>query len=440
MIKNEIRFKASGVEWLGEVPEHWTVCKIRRLSTVKRGASPRPIDDPKFFDDDGEFSWVRISDVTASKMYLTQTTEKLSTLGGSLSVKIYPETFFVSIAASVGKPIIAKIKCCIHDGFVYFPYLEINPKFFYYLFEGAQLFQGLGKLGTQLNLNTETIGNINIPVPPEDEIDLIISYLDRETTEIDNLIAEKEKMLALLEEKREALISRAVTRGLDSNISLKRSGIDWLDEVPEHWEVSKLGYKFSVKARLGWKGLKAEEYVDKGYIFLSTPNIKTEEIDFKNVNYINTERYFESPEIMLEVGDILVVKDGSTLGIINLVKFLPSPATVNSSIAILRAKDDLDCNFFYYFFTSSYTQNVIQRLKDGQGVPHLFQADLKKFNILFPSLKEQQDISSYLDRETAKIDKLLAAIKESIALLKERRSALITAAVTGQISTEDMTT
>jgi type I restriction enzyme S subunit len=116
-----VAFKRSGLDWLGDIPQHWQFCQIRRLSPVKRGASPRPIDDLKYFDDDGEFSWVRISDVTASRKYLTQTTEKLSVLGSSLSVKLYPETFFVSIAASVGKPIITKIKCCIHDGFVYFP-------------------------------------------------------------------------------------------------------------------------------------------------------------------------------------------------------------------------------------------------------------------------------------------------------------------------------
>jgi type I restriction enzyme, S subunit len=209
--KDRTRFKPSGVEWLGEVPEHWKVCKIKRLSPVKRGASPRPIDDLKYFDDDGEFSWVRISDVTASGKYLTQTTEKLSTLGSSLSVKLDPDTFFVSIAASVGKPAITKIKCCIHDGFVYLPYLKINPDFLYYLFEGGQLFQGLGKLGTQLNLNTETIGSIHIPIPPDDEIKSITEYLDLETAKIDSLIAEKERMISLLKERRPALITAAVT-------------------------------------------------------------------------------------------------------------------------------------------------------------------------------------------------------------------------------------
>ncbi len=317
-----------------------------------------------------------------------------------------------------------------------------ETRFLRYILQSASDIGWLDVLCNRATIRHFTVEKFSefwIAAPSKKEQNLIADYLDRETTQIDNLIAAKEQMLTLLEEKREALISHAVTRGLDPNVAFKRSALDWLGDIPQHWEVGKLGYKFSVKARLGWKGLKAEEYVDKGYIFLATPNIKKKEIDFENVNYINAARYFESPEIMLEVGDILVVKDGSTLGIISLVQFLPSPATVNSSIAVLRAKDKLESNFFYYFFTANYTQNVIQRLKDGQGVPHLFQADLKKFNIVIPPLKEQKQICDYLDVETAKFDELLTAIKDSIALLKERRSALITAAVTGQIALEEMT-
>jgi type I restriction enzyme S subunit len=129
-----LKYKPSGVEWIGEIPQHWECLKIKRLSNVKRGASPRPIEDTKYFDEDGEYSWVRISDVTSSGRYLENTTQKLSELGASLSVKRYPGDFFLSIAGTVGKPIITKIKCCIHDGFVWFPYLKVNPEYLYYIF------------------------------------------------------------------------------------------------------------------------------------------------------------------------------------------------------------------------------------------------------------------------------------------------------------------
>ena len=153
-------YKDSGVEWLGKVPEHWEVRRVKSLSLVKRGASPRPIADAKYFDEDGEYAWVRISDVTASEQYLENTTQRLSPLGQSLSVKLQPGSLFLSIAGSVGKPMITRIKCCIHDGFVYFPQLKGSTEFLFRVFSCKAPFGRLGKFGTQLNLNTDTVGNI----------------------------------------------------------------------------------------------------------------------------------------------------------------------------------------------------------------------------------------------------------------------------------------
>ena len=215
---------------------------------------------------------------------------------------------------------------------------------------------------------------------------------------------------------------------------MKDSGIEWLGAIPKHWGISKLGYLASVKARLGWKGLTASEYVDDGYIFLSTPNIKnTNCIDFENVNYITAERYFESPEIMLQDNDVLLVKDGSTLGIVNVVHNLPTPTTVNSSIAVIRIERKLDSDFLFRWISCLYIQSVIQCMKGGQGVPHLFQADIKKFNVCFPHLTEQRKIVQHLNKKTAEIDLQKAKVQEAIERLKEYRTALITNAVTGKI-------
>ncbi len=204
----------------------------------------------------------------------------------------------------------------------------------------------------------------------------------------------------------------------------------WLDRIPSNWSFSKLGAVASVKARLGWKGLKASEYVDEGFVFLSTPNIKGPRIDFDNVDYITAQRYHESPEIMLRNGDVLIAKDGSTLGIANVVRSLPAPATVNSSIAVIRPATKLNSVYCFYFFTSHYTQSMIGRMKDGMGVPHLFQADLRKFTILLPSEDEQAAIAEFLDRETARIDALIERKEQLITLLEEKRAALINHAVT----------
>ncbi len=210
-----VPMKDSGIEWIGKIPEHWNSRKINTLSIIGRGASPRPIDDPIYFDINGDYSWVRISDVTSSKKYLLKTEEKLSVLGKSLSVPIEPGNIFISIAATVGKPIISKIKCCIHDGFVYFKNLKINDGYLFYIFEGEECYKGLGKLGTQLNLNRETIGKIHIPIPPKNEQNLIEDYLDKETSKIDKTINKIKENIDLLEEYKTSLIHNVVTGKID---------------------------------------------------------------------------------------------------------------------------------------------------------------------------------------------------------------------------------
>lgn len=210
----------------------------------------------------------------------------------------------------------------------------------------------------------------------------------------------------------------------------KDSGVEWLGAVPNHWGVTRLGFVTWVRARLGWKGLKAEEYVDNGFIFLATPNIKGKDIDFENVNFIDEIRFEESPEIQIRVGDVLLAKDGSTLGTVNVVKSLPSPATVNSSIAVITPDGTVNSVYLYYLFRSSYIENTIQILKGGMGVPHLFQADLNKFSIPLPPLTEQQEIVADIDRETNRIDALVSKKTRFIELLREKRQALITQTVT----------
>jgi type I restriction enzyme S subunit len=208
------------------------------------------------------------------------------------------------------------------------------------------------------------------------------------------------------------------------------TNVEWLERLPASWTISRMGYETWVRARLGWKGLKSDEYVDDGFAFLSTPNIRPENIDFVNVNRITSERFLESPEIILAVGDVLLAKDGSTLGSVNLVKALPEPATVNGSIAVITPGDRLESRYLRYLVSSGFIQNRIQLLKGGMGVPHLFQDDIRTFSVPIPPLPEQNSISNFLDVETAKIDSLIAKQEQLIATLREDRTATITRSVT----------
>jgi type I restriction enzyme S subunit len=403
------QYKPSGVEWLGEIPAHWEVISIKWLSPVKRGASPRPIDDPKYFDDEGEFAWVRIADVSACNGVLNETTQRLSELGSSLSVKIAPGELFVSIAGTVGKPCIAGINACIHDGFVYFPTLRINPLFLYRIFEAGVCFGGLGKWGTQLNLNTDTIGSIRVAMPPTEELEVLLAFLDRETAKIDVLVEAQELLVELLKEKRQALITHAVTKGLDPNVPMKDSGVEWLREIPKDWDVC--APKWRIKSSAGGtiiKGTCADDPADGLFPGFSA----------SGQNIWLEEYAYDGPAIVLSAVGARCGKAFKADGKWGVV--------ANTHCLFPRPNSDRD--YLWYL-----TNQESWWEKGGSAQPFVKVSDTLARPWVFPPLGEQKAIVTFLDRETARLDELTSEAHRAIALLKERRAALITAAVTGQI-------
>lgn len=188
--------------------------------------------------------------------------------------------------------------------------------------------------------------------------------------------------------------------------------------VPSGWSTTRLDRVATVHARIGWKALTAAEYQSTGYAFLATPNIKKQKIDFENVNYISKFRFDESPELKLRNGDVLLAKDGSTLGIVNIVSDLQQEATVNGSIALLRTSL-MEPRFLRFVIASKIIQEHIGSVKDGMGVPHLFQRDIKRFQLPFPPIGEQRRIADFLDATTAHIDQLSTLRSGQLALIRE---------------------
>jgi type I restriction enzyme S subunit len=428
----------SGVEWLGDVPKGWDVVKIKHLSSVKRGASPRPIDDPIYFDDNGEYAWVRISDVTASNGYLEQTTQRLSDIGSSLSVKLNPGSLFLSIAGSVGKACITKIKSCIHDGFVYFPNLKVNSKFLFYVFDAGQAYRGLGKLGTQLNLNTDTVGDIRIGVPSSEGQRCIVAFLDTKTGEIDELIALKEQQVALLQQKRMALISRAVTKGFDPHAPMRESGIAWLGEVPEGWNVLKVKF---VATKIGSGKTPrggATIYGDEGVVFLRSQNIYDDGLRLEDVVFISDEIDSEMSGTRVYPGDVLLNITGASIGRTSVIPRIFPRANVNQHVCIIRPAKGIIPEYLSYCLKSSIIKQQILSFENGSSREGLNFEQVGELIIVVPqqNLFEQNKVITYLDRETAQIDSLVATIQEQIEKLRSYRQALITAAVTGKIDVQ----
>lgn len=310
--------------------------------------------------------------------------------------------------------------------FVCRPKPDFDSTFLQYLLLSSTYLQELTRISkwqppSQFDIGWEQLKLLPIVAPDLARQKAIADYLDRETARIDALIEKKIRYRLLIESRRQ------------STIDLKTEP----SETDLPWRQTRIDRIGSVKARVGWKALSASEYVDEGFIFLSTPNIKHEHIDFQNVNRITKFRYHESPELMLSIGDILLVKDGSTLGITNIVRELPEPATVNGSIAVLRTSSE-EPRFIRYFLASSKIQLLIDAIKGGMGVPHLFQEDIKKIRILCPSIERQKEIADFLDHELVRFDKILVRLENQIEKLSERRQAIITAAVTGDLEISEV--
>jgi type I restriction enzyme S subunit len=465
-------YKDSGIDWLGEVPEHWDVKSIKWLSPVQRGASPRPIDDPKYFDDEGEYAWVRIADVSASDGELRDTTQRLSDLGSSLSVKINPGELFISIAGTVGKPCISAIKACIHDGFVYFPTLQIPPIFLYRIFEAGVCYGGLGKFGTQLNLNTDTIGSIRIALPPTDELNAILTFLDCETGKIDALIAEQRRLVELLAEKRQAVISHAVTKGLgtchsraggnpakqtsprsgqsdcpamqessnhldsrmrgNDGVAMKDSGIAWLGEVPVHWEVFRLGTLFQEFADEG--------QADRPILSVSIHDgVSDRELDDKEMDRKVTRSEDRGKYKSVEPGDLVYNMMRAWQGGFGTVQVqgMVSPAYV-----VARPRYPFSTAFIEQQLRSP--QAIEEMRRHSRGVTdfrlRLYWDEFKSISVVMAPSDEQNAIAAFLATETAKFDALTLEAQRAIELLQERRSALISAAVTGKIDVRGIQT
>lgn len=212
---------------------------------------------------------------------------------------------------------------------------------------------------------------------------------------------------------------------------MKDSGILDVGKVPISWEQTRLGYECYIRARLGWRGLKADEYVDEGYAFISAFNIQDGKLVWEPLNYITQERYDESPEIKLNIGDVLLVKDGAGVGKSARVDSLPCGGTApNSSIGVITPYNSMSYRYVCYYIQSPVFLNFVGLLYNGMGVPHLTQEILKTIRILMPPLDEQQSICDYLDEKCAEFNSTLSDIQSQIEVLEEYKRSVITEAVT----------
>lgn len=424
----------TNVPWIGNIPQDWELVRVKDVSPVNRGASPRPIDDEIYFDDQGEYAWVRISDVTASAGFLESTTQRLSKLGEAKSVKRQPGDLFLSIAGTVGKACITNIKACIHDGFVYFPRMHdrTTKSFFFYLFNSGLAYDGLGKLGTQLNLNTETVGSISVPLPPIAEQAAITDFMLRQTSRIDKrreLLAKKRE---LLRDLRSNLIGETLAFGLHGQKTGSTGLVD-LPSLPWGWQAShtKRLLRSITSGSRGW----AEYYAEEGDIFLRIGNLTREtiDLDLSDMKYVALPaKAAEGKRTRLRPGDMLV-SITADLGSIAVVPVLNKPAYVSQHIALCRPKEGVHPRWLGYAMVSPQAKRQLMNSGYGGTKIQLSLDDVRNVWLAVPPLNEQIEIADFLDQRLSKIARQITLIDQLDDLLKQQRKAIIHEAVTGKI-------
>ena len=299
---------------IGEIPEEWYISKLSELAQIKRGASPRPINNPKWFSEKKNVGWIRISDVTKTKKYLNSTEQYLSDEGVAKSRLVKPNDLIMSICATVGKPIILNIDACIHDGFILFDDLnnsKIITDYLYYLLQKKEEeFKGMGQTGTQANLNTNIVGSTLIAIPTIKEQKKIASILSTVDKQIDNVDALIEKN----KELKKGLMQTLLTKGI-GHTKFKKTEIG---EIPEEWEVKKVEDICEVKGgkRLP-KGYQLEDE-DNAFPYIRVADMYMGGIKQDDIKYVPRDIVDKIKNYKISKDDLFISVAG-TLGIVGQV-------------------------------------------------------------------------------------------------------------------------
>lgn len=434
------KYRASGIDWLGKVPEHW---QTRRLKTLARCWVSNVDKVPS--DDELPVRLCNYTDVyyherITPSMPLMETTATVDEIrrfhlepGDVLITKDSEEWSDIAVPALIAETA-DDFVCGYHLGITRPKKDELLGEYLLRAFQACainQQFQVAATGVTRYGLPKSAIGDAWIPFPPPNEQRVIAGFLDRETGKIDMLVDKKRELIEKLKEKRTALISRTVTRGLNPNVKLKSSGIEWLGDIPQDWDVKKFGYISAVVRGASPRPAGDQRYFDGDFI----PWITVGEVTKDEQMFLNeTETMLTEDGAALSrticSGTLILTNSGATLGV---PKILAITGCANDGIVAFERLTKAANKFFLYYYLWSLTENLRDRIKQGSGQPNLNTEIVKAMGVPFPPLPEQTAIAKYLDRETAKIDKMMEKVGAAIEKFQEYRTALITAAVTGKI-------
>jgi len=412
------KYKDSNIEWLGEIPEHWEACRTDiKMPMLREPISPEQLRGKKVFHysipsvqetntgtrDDGEFIDSSKTKITCQVLLVSKLNPRKATI-----VLATPHPNMLTVCSGEFIPLVP---------------LRCHAKYAEYLYRSEMVRQELdarveSATRSHQRVNPNDIRKLYLTWPPLPEQRAIAAFLDRETARIDELIKKKERQIELLQEKRAAVISHAVTKGLNPNVKMKPSCIEWLGEIPEHWEVKRL--KHVVKCLDGHRiPLNAEQ---RGRMQGEYPYWGANGV----VDYLNDWLFDENL--------VLLGEDGAPFfeRFKDVAFFVSGKVWVNNHIHVLRPLSDTEPRYLVHILNITDYGAFI----DGTTRDKLTQDKMNNIPVVFPPTSEQRAIAAFLDRETARIDALIEKIRKSIDLLREYRTALISACVTGKIDVQ----
>ena len=432
--------KGSGIEWLGQIPAHWEARRLKDVGALI-GGSGFPHEYQGIQGEDLPF--YKVGDLVGSSDGMTMHEGRNSVsreTAAQLRASVIPagSLLWAKIGAALflNRRRITAQPCCIDNNMTAFvPDHDKASTDWAFFWTGTLDFGELANPGAVPSLSEGYQSTLPFILPPLDEQQAIADFLDRETAKIDALVEKKERLIALLQEKRTALITHAVTKGLDPNVPMHDSGIEWLGPIPAHWAHRRLGYV--VTAIGGHTPATGNPMYWDGDIPWVTPKDMKRRQILGAIDHVAEPALEETGLHLIDPGAVLIVVRGMILAHTFPVAVTRVPVTINQDMKALLPNDDSSGDFLAYLL-EGISGGILSLVEEAAHGTRRLQTELwKRLKVLLPADREQCQIVEFLDRETATIDALIAKVCEAIERLKEYRTALISAAVTGKIDVRD---
>ncbi|MCB0495925.1 MAG: restriction endonuclease subunit S [Cyclobacteriaceae bacterium] len=419
--------------WLSSVPQHWKTLRIKNLFDE--------IDERSETGEEELLSVSHYTGVTKKRDSLENEDDFISNAKTLVGYKKVAENDLVSniMLAWNGSLGISKYEGITSPAYcVYRIKGDNNPHYYGYLFSTAIMKaefrkKSFGIIDSRLRLYSDKFFSIPVAVPPRNEQDQIVTYIKAKSKKIKHFIQKKQAFIELLKEQRQAIISRAVIKGINPDVTLKDSGIQWLGDIPEHWEVRRIKNISSVISKGTTPSTMGADTVENGSIrFLKAENLYSNNISLEPSFFIDEE----TDEILfrsrLEMNDVLIVIAGATLGRTGIVTEEVLPANTNQAICFIRPKE-VNSEFLQMWLQTPYISSLIWLNATQAAQPNLAMGKIAEFKILYPPINEQQEVVEFIKAETLTIDTAISKAEKEIELIKEYREAMIAEAVLGKL-------